>query len=57
MAKEASLRICKTNVGLLTEREHLDMVDATIRGGITSVFESRGFTAKKSGMFNHDSMT
>ena len=26
MAKEASLRICKANVELLTEREHLDMI-------------------------------
>ena len=26
MAKEASLKICKANVELLTEREHLDMI-------------------------------
>ena len=41
MAKEASLRICKANVELLTEREHLDMIEPAIRGGVTSVFESR----------------
>ena len=40
MAKEASLRTCKANVELLTEREHLDMIEPAIRGEVTSVFES-----------------
>ena len=53
MAKEASLRIC--NVELLTEREHLDMIEPAIRGGVTSVFESRRFTANNSYIPNHDS--
>ena len=55
MAKEASLRICKANVELLTEREHLDMIKPAIRGGVTSVFEIRRFTANNSYIPNHDS--
>ena len=55
MAKEASLRICKTNVELLTEREHLDMIEPAIRGGVTSAFESRRFTAKNFCIPNHNS--
>ena len=55
MAKEASLRICKANVELLTERENLDMIEPAIRGGVTSVFESRRFTANNSYIPNHDS--
>ena len=45
MAKDAALRITKAEVQLFTEWEHLDMIEPTIRGGITSVFESRHFIA------------
>ena len=55
MAKETSLRICKANVELLAEREHLDMVEPAIRCGVTSVFESRRITANNSYIPNHDS--
>ena len=55
MVKEASLRICKANVELLTERENLDMIEPAIRGGVTSVFESRRFTANNSYIPNHGS--
>ena len=55
MAEEASLRICKANVEWLTEREHLDMIEPAIRGGVKSVFESRRFTANNSYIPNHDS--
>ena len=55
MAKEASLRICKANFELLTEREHLDMIEPAIRGGVTSAFEIRRFTAKNSCIPNHNS--
>ena len=36
MAKEASLRICKAEVELLREREHLDMIEGAgaVRGGV-----------------------
>ena len=40
MAKDAALRITKAEVQLFTKREHLDMVEPAIRGGITSVFGS-----------------
>ena len=45
IAKDAALRITKAEVQLFTEREHLDMIEPAIRGGITSVFESRHFKA------------
>ena len=45
MAKEASLKICKANIELMTEREHLDMIEPAIRGGVTSVYEERHFVA------------
>ena len=55
MAKEAPLRICKANIELLTEREHLDMIEPAIPGGVASVFESRHFTANSSYIPKHDS--
>ena len=54
MAKEASLRVRKVNVELLTEREHLDMIEPAIRSGVTPIFESRRFTANNSYFPNHD---
>ena len=54
MAKEASFRICKANVELLTDCEQLDMIEPANRGGVTCVFESR-FTANNSYIPNHDS--
>ena len=33
MAKEASLRICKAEVELLTEREHLNVIEGAVRVG------------------------
>ena len=39
MAKEASLKICKANIELMTEREHFDMIEPAIRGGLTSDYE------------------
>ena len=55
MAKEASLRICKANVELLTEREHLDMIEPAIRVGVTSVYENRRFIANNQYIPNYDS--
>ena len=46
MAKEAYLRTCKAEVELLTEREHLNMTERAVRGGVCSVHEMRKFTAK-----------
>ena len=45
MAKEASLKICQANSELMTEREHLDMIEPAIRGGVTSACEERHFVA------------
>ena len=46
MAKEASLKICKANIELMTERENLDMIEPAIRGGVTSVYyKERHFDA------------
>ena len=45
MAKEASLKICRANIELMTEREHLDMIEPAIRGEVTSVYEERHFFA------------
>ena len=45
LAKDAAHRITKAKIRLFTEREHLDMIEPAIRGGITSVFESRNFKA------------
>ena len=45
MAKDAALRITKARVELLTEPEHLHVIEQSIRGGITSVFETRYFKA------------
>ena len=44
MAKEASLRISKTEVELLNEREHLHMIEPANRGRVTSVCETRRLT-------------
>ena len=45
MAKEASLKICKANIELRKEREHLDMIEPAIQRGVTSVYEDRHFVA------------
>ena len=45
MAKEASLKICRANIELMTEQEHLEMIEPAIRGGVSSVYEKRHFVA------------
>ena len=55
MAKKVSLRICKANVELLTEREHLDMIETAIRVGVTSVYENRRFIANNQYIPNYNS--
>ena len=47
MAKEASLKICRAKIELMTKREHLHMIESTIPGGVTSVNEERNFVANK----------
>ena len=55
MAKEASLRICKAEVELLTESEHLGMIEGAVRGGVCSVYEMRKFTANNKYLPDYDS--
>ena len=45
MAKDAALRINKARVELMTEPEPLHMIEPSVRGGMTSVFETRYFKA------------
>ena len=45
MAKDAAFRITEARVELLTEPEHLQMIEQSVRGGITSVFEKKYFKA------------
>ena len=35
----------KANIELMTEREHLDMIEPAIRGGVTSVYDERHFVS------------
>ena len=39
-----SLRTCKVDLCLITEREHREMVENVISGGVSSVFEKRPTT-------------
>ena len=55
MANEAYLRICKAEVEFLTEREHLDMIEGAVRGGVCSVYEMRKFTANNKCLPDYDS--
>ena len=41
LSGDVFLRTCKADLHLLTNREHLDMAENLIRGGIASVFEKR----------------
>ena len=41
LSGDAFLRTCNADIQLLTNREHLEMVENMIRGGVSSVFEKR----------------
>ena len=41
LAGDAFKRVCKADVELLTDRDHLDMVEKRMRGGVVSIFEKR----------------
>ena len=43
---DAFMRICNADIELLSEREHLEMVENMMRDGTASVFEKRKFNAK-----------
>ena len=44
-AGDAFKRVCKADVELPTDRDHLDLVEKMMRGGTASIFEKRHFTA------------
>ena len=54
LSGDAFLKKCKADIELLTEREHLEMVEDMIRGGVSSVFEKRFFKANNQYLDNHD---
>ena len=41
LSGDAFFRVCKTDIELLTVREHLDIAEAMLRVGISSVFSKR----------------
>ena len=47
LSGDAFLRTCKADLCLVTEREHLEMVENMIRGGVSSVYEKRHFKCNK----------
>ena len=54
LSGDAFLRTCKADLHLLTNREHLDMAENLIRGGIASVFEKRLVSANNKFVKNYD---
>ena len=44
---DAFLQVCKPEVKLLTDREHLDLVQRMIRGGMSSVYALQFYKANK----------
>ena len=41
LSGDAILKICKARIELLIQRDHLDMVEKLVRGGISSVYSKR----------------
>ena len=54
LSGDAFLRTCKADLHLLTNREHLDMAENLIKGGIASVFEKRLVSASNKFVKNYD---
>ena len=55
LAGDAFLKICRANIQLLTNREHLEIVEKMIRGGLASVYDERYFKANNKYMENYNS--
>ena len=55
LAGNAFLKICRANSQLLTNREHLEIVENMFRGGLASVYDERYFKANNKYMENYDS--
>ena len=45
LSGDAFLKVCNADLKLLTEREHLNMVQKMIRGGMSSIYARRFFKA------------
>ena len=54
LSGDAMLKTCKAPIELLTQREHLDMVENLIRGGISSVYSKRLAVANNKYLDNFD---
>ena len=54
LAGDAFLKICKADVKLLCQREHLEIVENLLRGGISSVYAKRHFKANNKYLANFD---
>ena len=45
LSGDAFLKVCKADLNFLTERDHLNMVQKMIRGGLSSIYARRFFKA------------
>ena len=54
LSGDAMLKTCKVHIELLTQREHLDLVENLIRGGISSVYSKRLAVANNKYLENFD---
>ena len=54
MAKDAALKVTGAKIELLTNPQHLHMIERAIRGGLASVYHKRSFQANNKYLDNFD---
>ena len=54
LSGDAFWKHCKADIELLTDREHLEMVENMIRGGVASVFDKKFFKANNRYVAEHN---
>ena len=54
---DAFLKHCKADIELLTDREHMEIVENMIRGGVASVFDKKFFKANNRYVAEHNYTT
>ena len=54
LSGDAFLKHCRADIELLTDREHLEMVENMIRGGVASVFDKKFFKANNRYVAEHN---
>ena len=54
LSGDTFLKKCRADIELLTDREHLEMVENMIRGGVASVFDKRFFKANNRYVAEHN---